>query len=100
MRLSLHTLTVDGERLPEVQQFADLSRDLRLHLAPEGSAMNPFLVDNLYPQLGNPALPIDLTQVDNITSSLSSLSGMSAPYQTCSRKMYTFSHILTIVSQR
>ncbi|KAH8912076.1 hypothetical protein BR93DRAFT_963280 [Coniochaeta sp. PMI_546] len=71
--LSLHTLTVDGERLPEVQQFADLAHDLRLHLTPEGSALNPFVVDNLYSRLASPELPIDLTQIDNIASSLSGL---------------------------
>jgi hypothetical protein len=92
LRLSLHTLTVDGERLPEVQQFADLARDLRLHLAPEGSAINPFLVDNLYPRLASPALPIDLTQIDNIASSLSSLSGKSGPYHYAISPPSTFAH--------
>ncbi|KAB5536013.1 hypothetical protein GE09DRAFT_337795 [Coniochaeta sp. 2T2.1] len=73
-RLSLHTMAVDGERLPEVQQFADLAHDLRQHLTREGSAINPFLVDNRHPRLANPGLPIDLTRIDDIASSLSSLS--------------------------
>lgn len=62
-----------------MQQFADLVHDLQQHLAPEGSAVNPFLVDNFYPELVCSVPMIDLTQIDNITSSISGLSGKSAP---------------------
>lgn len=89
--LSWNTLQIDGERLPEVQQFANLLRDLRQHPTPQGSALNPLLVDDVSwashgsnaipttstagPVPRNAALTIDLTGLEDVVSSMSRMSG-------------------------
>lgn len=69
-------MKIDGERLPEVQQFADLVRDLNRHVAPEGSGINPEVVDEYY-------------EIDDVVSSMSQLTGESR------RKCHTAFSILT-----
>ncbi|KAK1771475.1 hypothetical protein QBC33DRAFT_565639 [Phialemonium atrogriseum] len=75
--LSLHDFRVDGKRLPEVQQFADIIRDISQELAPaplEGPGEQPARVDRCsYPDLSSVLPSPSLTGVDKVVVSLSNL---------------------------
>lgn len=80
--LSLHDLRVDGERLPEVQQFADIIGDISQELAPallEGPGEQPVRVDRCsYPDLSSALPHPSLAGVDEVVVSLSNLTGKSS----------------------